>query len=430
MVHAHRVERPQRAPQRVEIPVLGVALRGGAVNVGRDHVADHVVGLLAQILALKDPAALFVDDLALLVHHLVVLQHVLADLEVLLFDLGLRALDGPGHHLGLDRHVVGQVQPGQQGLQGGAVEAPHELVTEGEVEPGLTRVALAAGAAAQLVVDAARLVPLGAQHVKPAHLDDVLGLFAGFGLDLRQLLVPGGLVFVGGLDRVQARRAHPQVGQEVDVAAEHHVGTAAGHVGGHRHRTPAARLCDDRGFLLVELGVEHVVRNLALLQLPGQVLRALHAGGADQHRLALLVALRDVVDDGDVLGFLGLVDQVGLVHADHRPVRRDRHHAELVDLVQLSRLGLGGAGHAGQLVVEPEVVLQGDRGQSLVLGLDLHALLGLDRLVHALVVASAHQHAAGEFVDDHHIAVAHDVVLVAGEQLLGLDAVVQVADQR
>ena len=38
-------------------------------------------------------------------------------------------------------------------------------------------------------------------------------------------------------------------------------------------------------------------------------------GGADQHRLALLVPLGDVLDDGVELGLLGLVDHVGLVRA-------------------------------------------------------------------------------------------------------------------
>jgi hypothetical protein len=106
------------------------------------------------------------------------------------------------------------------------------------------------------------------------------------------------------------------------------------------------------------------------------------------------VALDDVVDDRVELRLLGPVDQVGLVLADHRPVGRDRDDTELVDRVQLGGLGLGGAGHAGELVVHAEVVLQGDRGQRLVLVLDLHALLGLDGLVHALVVAPAGQDAA------------------------------------
>src|SRR3712207_7845580 len=39
-------------------------------------------------------------------------------------------------------------------------------------------------------------------------------------------------------------------------------------------------------------------------------------------------------------------------------------------------------------------------------------------------------HAAGELVDDEHLAVADDVLLVAVEELLGLQRVVQVADQR
>jgi hypothetical protein len=45
--------------------------------------------------------------------------------------------------------------------------------------------------------------------------------------------------------------------------------------------------------------------------------------------------------------------------------------------------------------------------------------------VQALVVAAAGEDAAGVLVDDEDLAVLHDVVLVALEQLLGLDGVVQ-----
>ena len=60
-------------PQLVEVPVLGVALGGGAVDVGADHVVNELLNLLAVVLTGEDCAALAVDDLALLVHHLVVL---------------------------------------------------------------------------------------------------------------------------------------------------------------------------------------------------------------------------------------------------------------------------------------------------------------------------------------------------------------------
>src|SRR3712207_9449052 len=51
-------------------------------------------------------------------------------------------------------------------------------------------------------------------------------------------------------------------------------------------------------------------------------------------------------------------------------------------------------------------------------------------LFRSLVVAPARQHAAGELVDDEHLAVADDVLLVAVVELLGLERVVQEADQR
>ena len=47
-----------------------------------------------------------------------------------------------------------------------------------------------------------------------------------------------------------------------------------------------------------------------------------------------------------------------------------------------------------------------------------------------LVEATAVEHATGELVDDQHLTVADDVVLVAVEEFLDLDRVVQVADQR
>ncbi len=128
------------------VPVLGVTVGGGAVDVGRDDVGDHVLDLLAQVLALQHPAALGVDHLALLVHHLVVLEDVLADLHVLLLDLRLSALDRPGDHLVLDRHVVGQAHGGHDALDHGGVEAPHQLVAQRQVEARLTRVTLTTGA--------------------------------------------------------------------------------------------------------------------------------------------------------------------------------------------------------------------------------------------------------------------------------------------
>ena len=150
-----------------------------------------------------------------------------------------------------------------------------------------------------------------------------------------------------------------------------------------------AGLRDDLGLLLVELGVQDDVRNLARLQQLREALGLLDRDRADEDRLALLAQLHDLVGHGLVLFALGGVDDVLVVVADHRLVGRDDDDVELVDLVELGGLGVGGAGHAGELLVEAEVVLERDRRERLVLALDLDVLLGLDRLVQAVGPAAA-----------------------------------------
>ena len=65
-----------------------------------------------------------------------------------------------------------------------AGEAPHQVVVEREKEARRARVALAAGAAAELVVDPARLVALGADDVQAADRDDLVVVVLGDGLGL------------------------------------------------------------------------------------------------------------------------------------------------------------------------------------------------------------------------------------------------------
>jgi hypothetical protein len=55
-------------------------------------------------------------------------------------------------------------------------------------------------------------------------------------------------------------------------------------------------------------------------------------------------------------------------------------------------------------------------------------LLGFERLMQALRIASARHHAPGELVDDHDLAVANDIVLVAGKQRMRTQRLVDVMD--
>ena len=114
--------------------------------------------------------------------------------------------------------------------------------------------------------------------------------------------------------------------------------------------------------------------------------------------------------------------------ADHLLVGRDGHHGQAVGGGELAGLGLGRAGHAGQLLVHAEVVLQRHRGPGVVLLLDGHPLLRLDRLVEAVGPAPALERAPGELVDDLHLAVGDEVVLVPLVEVLGRQRLGQLVD--
>ena len=138
-----------------------------------------------RICAFEQLAAQRVDALALLVHHVVVLEQVLADGEVLRLDLLLRALDGACDHAVLDRHALFHAEPLHQARDAVRPEDAHQVVFERQVEARRAGVALAAGAAAQLVVDAPRLVPLGAEDVQAAERDDLVVLGVALLLEVR-----------------------------------------------------------------------------------------------------------------------------------------------------------------------------------------------------------------------------------------------------
>ena len=249
-----------------------------------------------------------------------------------------------------------------------AGEEPDQVVLGGEEEARLAGVALAPGAPAKLVVDPPRLVALGAADEQPAELAHLVAL--GLRLLLEALRharrTPSSQLSSLGRDAELAQL----VGRELlRVAAELDVDAAAGHVGRDRDRAEPARLGDGLALALGVLGlrVQDLVLDPGTRELARQHLRDLDRDRADEHRLALLVALADLVDHRPPLALLRLVDLVVVVGPDHRPVGLDLDHRHLVDLHELGRLGERGPGHPAELLVEAEVVLERDRRERLVL---------------------------------------------------------------
>ena len=287
------------------------------------------------------------------------------------------------------------------------------------------------------------LALLGALQTGTAHGRDGLNLADGLLilLDLAQTrpfpaLLDGGDggVELLGRDALKRKSLIAQVieGKEAGVTAQKDVGTTACHVGCDGDGALAASLCHDCGLALVMLRVQHLVLTVAhtmLLEDARETLGALDGDGAHQARLARTVTRHDLIGHGVELVVDGLEDEVVVVLPDDRAVWRNGLHGQVVDLAELRVLGHGGTGHASELVVQTEVVLQGDGRERLVLLANVHSLFGLDCLVQALGVAPALHDAAGELVDDLDLAVNHHVLLVAMEHVLGLQRLLQMVDE-
>ncbi len=159
-----------------DVPLLLDALgRHVLVDDAVHDLGAHVADDAGDVVRRHDLGALLVDDLALVVGDVVVLEQVLAHVEVVRLDLALRALDLARQHAALDRLAFLHADRAQQGLGALRVaEDAHQVVFERQVEPARARIALAARTAAQLVVDAPRLVALGADDVQAAGGDHLL----------------------------------------------------------------------------------------------------------------------------------------------------------------------------------------------------------------------------------------------------------------
>jgi hypothetical protein len=141
------------------------------------------------------------------------------------------------------------------------------------------------------------------------------------------------------------------------------------------------------------------------------------------------VKLLDLIDDGVPFFAKRSIDHIRVILADHRTVGRDHHDVDVVCRAEFLSFGFRRTGHARELFVHSEVVLQRDGRERLVLSLDLDAFFRLDGLVKPIRPAAALHQAAGEVVDDDHLAFLHDVMVIAFVKRVGLECLLDAVKQ-
>ena len=110
-------------------------------------IGDHLVDGFPHVFSVQNPASLFVNDLTLLVVNLVIFQQVLTDSVVVALDLLLCFLDGTGEHFVLNLFIFRNAQGFEHGHQLLGTEQTHQIIFQGNVKAGFTRVSLTSGTA-------------------------------------------------------------------------------------------------------------------------------------------------------------------------------------------------------------------------------------------------------------------------------------------
>ena len=175
----------------------------------------------------------------------------------------------------------------------------------------------------------------------------------------------------------------------------------------------------DLRFQLMELGVQHLMRNALLSQKAGQLFGSLDGNGAHQYGLSLRMSLFHRFHDGVKLFLSRFVYGVLMVDSLHRLVGGDLHHVHAVDIPEFLFLGQRRTGHARFFLKFIEEVLEGDGGKGFTLSLNLHVLLRLNGLMQAVRITPSRHDTARELIHDQHLVILHHIILVAEHQVVG-----------
>ena len=300
------------ALDRFRVPIVARGFRrtilvDDCIRSVRDNIADTA----GKVLAVQNGVAFVVDGVTLQVHDVIVFEDVFTGCEMHGFDLALSALDRLRDHARLNGHVVfgaGLFHHAGDGIHAVPSEKTHEVVFQREIELRKTRVALAAGAAAKLIVDTAGFMTLGTDDGETSCSKDFLLFLRAYALRLvegRLTLLGrrsgkgvGRRFLLGSAIRVEALLVKNVFHQDLGVAAEQDVGAAACHVRRNRHRADATGLGDDMRLSLVVFRIQGFMGYAAFIKQARKTFGALDGDRADKARLTSLVALCHIVGDG------------------------------------------------------------------------------------------------------------------------------------
>ena len=167
--HRYIEVRCQRTHQARNVPLLLDTFGWHELfNGALQNAAAHPDNRVRDVIGIEQLVALLIDYFALVVGDVIIFEQLLADIEVACLDLALCVLDGTRDHAGFDGFAFRNLEACHDGFQLVTGKDFQQRVFEGKIETRRAGIALATGAAAQLIVDTPRLMAFGADDMQAA----------------------------------------------------------------------------------------------------------------------------------------------------------------------------------------------------------------------------------------------------------------------
>ena len=154
-----RNDRSKNTVKFIQIPLFRIyIIRETHINISIHCILDHLIDCFTHILTVENLTTFFVDDLTLFIVYLVIIKKILTDTKVVKLNLLLSFLNCIGKHLVLNLFILCNTKGCKDLHQSLRTEQTHQVIFQGNIETGFTRISLTSGTSAKLIINTSGLM--------------------------------------------------------------------------------------------------------------------------------------------------------------------------------------------------------------------------------------------------------------------------------
>ena len=163
------------------------------------------------------------------------------------------------------------------------------------------------------------------------------------------------------------------------------------------------------------------MRNFRKGEHPAQRFRSFHGSRTDENGLTFLVGFSYLSNRVTIFFPTCFKNNIIFIDTNTGAMGWDGYHRQTINFVELSSFRFRCTSHTRQLLIHPEIVLNGDGCVCFIFFFESDAFFGFHRLVESITPAAAGHNTSGVFIDDHDLVFLNYIMAVFFVECEGLE---------